>query len=182
MYTDGYHCAGESRTVLYTCCRDGNKREHTGPSKTGKTRKHRQSRRLENYCIARTIATEDQSEGRVEVKYISTHTNHELTVTECRHLPRPNSVRKDICQQFVAYRWKESWTVCMHTQHIATSLYVHNNYTDVRGSIGKRDQRMNFTQNVTREQFVTRQDCRFNKKYIVQPILHQNFTGTYAVN
>ena len=87
---------------MYTCCRDGNKREHTGPSRTGKTRKHRQSRKLENYCIARMIATENRSEGRVEVKYISTDTNHELSVTECRNLPLPNSVREDICQQFAA--------------------------------------------------------------------------------
>ena len=98
----GYHCAGETRTVMYTCCRDGNKREHTGPSKTGKTRKHQQNRKLENYCIAMMIATENRSEGRVEVKYISTHTNHELSVTECRNLPLPNSVREDICQQFAA--------------------------------------------------------------------------------
>ena len=29
VYTlTGYHCAGKSQTVLYTCCRDGNKREH----------------------------------------------------------------------------------------------------------------------------------------------------------
>ena len=24
----GYHCAGKSQTVLYICCRDGNKREY----------------------------------------------------------------------------------------------------------------------------------------------------------
>lgn len=87
---------------MYTCCRDGNKRGHTGLSKTGKIRKHRHSRKMGNYCIARVLATQTQSEGRVDVKYISTHTNHELTMTECRHLPLPNSVREDICQQFAA--------------------------------------------------------------------------------
>ena len=109
--------------MLYTCCRDGNKREHTGPSKTGKTRKHQQSRRLENYCIARMIATEDRSERRVEVKYISTHTNHELTVTECRHLPLPNSVRKDICQQFAAG---------ISLERIMDSMYTYTTYSYVQ--------------------------------------------------
>ena len=104
---------------MYTCCRDGNKREHMGPSITGKSRKHRQSRKLESYCIARMIATEYQSEGRVEVKYISTHTNHELTVTECRHLPLPISVRKDICQQFATGISLERIMDSMYT-------YIHN--------------------------------------------------------
>ena len=98
-----YHCAGESRTVMYTCCRDGNKRGHTGLSKTGKTRKYGLSRKMGDYCIAaRMIATRTQSQGRVDVKYISTHTNHEVTLTECRHLPLPNPVREDIHQQFAA--------------------------------------------------------------------------------
>lgn len=65
----------KSRTVMYTCCRDGNKQGHTGPNKIGKTRKNHQSHKLQNYCIARMIVTEYLSEGRVEVKYISNHTN-----------------------------------------------------------------------------------------------------------
>ena len=47
------------------------------------------------------------------------------------------------------YHWKESWTVCSHTQHIATSLYVL--YRCMR----KHRPSMNFKQNVTRQQFVS---------------------------
>ena len=47
-------------------------------------------------------ATEYHSDGRVEVKYCSQHTNHQLGVGECRNLPLPNSVKQDIQQQFVA--------------------------------------------------------------------------------
>ena len=87
---------------MYTCCRDGNKRGHSGPNKSGKTRKRIQTRKLGDFCIARMIATEYLSDGRVEVKYISTHTNHNLAVNECKHLPLPNSVREEIRRQFAA--------------------------------------------------------------------------------
>ena len=115
---------------MYTCCRDGHKREFTGSNKTGKSRKHRQSRKLENYCIARMIATENRSEGRVEVKYISTHTNHEVTVTECRHLPLPNPMREDICKQFAAGISLERIMDSMYTHayaraHTHTHTYTH---------------------------------------------------------
>ena len=97
-----YVYIGEIRTVMYTCCRDGSKRGHTGPNKSGKTRKGKHTRKLEDYCVARMIATEHLNDGRVEVKYISTHTNHDLVVSECRHLPLPNSVKEEIRQQFAA--------------------------------------------------------------------------------
>ena len=48
------------------------------------------------------IATEYLKEGKVQVRYISTHTNHEVGIGECKHLPLPHSVRKDIQQQFAA--------------------------------------------------------------------------------
>ena len=56
---------------------------------------------MENYCTARMIATE-YSDGRVEVKYCFQHTNHQLGIDECRNLLLPNSVKKDIQQQFAA--------------------------------------------------------------------------------
>ena len=146
---------------MYVCCRDGNKRGHTGLSKTGKTRKHRYSRKMDDYCIARMIATQTQSEGRVDIKYISTHTNHELTLTECKHLPLPNSVREDIRQQFAAGISLERIMDSMFLHVHNTINVLRTKHIDVRGFIGKRDQRQNFMQNVTRQQFVTRQDCRF---------------------
>ena len=48
------------------------------------------------------IATVCNDSGKVEVKYISEHTNHELGVNECRNLPLPNSVKEEIKQQFAA--------------------------------------------------------------------------------
>jgi len=36
------------------------------------------------------------------VKYIWSHTNHELGVSEYRNLHLPTSVKEDICEQFAA--------------------------------------------------------------------------------
>ena len=96
MYT------GSTRTVMFVCCRDGSKRGHSGPTKTGKTRKSLHFRKLEDYCTARMTATEHLVNGRVEVKYYSHHTNHRPDVRECRNLPLPTSVKEDIQQQFAA--------------------------------------------------------------------------------
>ena len=89
-------------TVMFVCCRDGSKRGHSGPTKTGKTRKSKHSRKLEDYCTARMTATEYHVDGRVEVRYYSHHTNHQPDVRECRNLPLPSSVKEDIQQQFAA--------------------------------------------------------------------------------
>ena len=43
------------------CCRDGKKKDHNGPSKTGKKRKHTVSRKVEGYCMERMIAVEQFS-------------------------------------------------------------------------------------------------------------------------
>ena len=91
--------AGPTRTVLYVCCRDGMKKGHAGPNKTGKTRKH-ESRKIEQYCLSRMIVTEYLKERKVHVRYISTHTNHDLSLQECKHLPLPPSLKTDIQQQF----------------------------------------------------------------------------------
>ena len=91
--------AGPTRTVLYVCCRDGMKKGHAGPNKTGKTRKHHESRKIEQYCLSRMIVTEYLKERKVHVRYISTHTNHDLSLQEYKHLPLPPSIKTDI-QQF----------------------------------------------------------------------------------
>ena len=57
---------------------------------------------MDNFCTARMIATVHNTTGRVEVKYIQSHTNHELGVSEYRNLPLPNSIKEDIQQQFAA--------------------------------------------------------------------------------
>ena len=52
--------------------------------------------------MARMIASENIRQGKVNVRYICTHTNHELGLGECRNLPLPQSVRQEIQQQFAA--------------------------------------------------------------------------------
>lgn len=85
------------RSLLYTCCRDGQYKQHKGPKITNLTRKHKQSRKLEDsYCLARMTATENIDTGKVSVSYISVHTNHELNVSELKYVPLPSSVRKEV--------------------------------------------------------------------------------------
>lgn len=57
---------------------------------------------MDNVYTARMIATVHNATGRVEVKYIQSHTNHELGVSEYRNLPLPTSVKEEIRQQFSA--------------------------------------------------------------------------------
>ena len=94
--------AGLTRTVLvvHFCCRDGMKRGHAGANKTGKIRKHHESRKIEQYYLSRMIITEYLKERKVHVHYILTHTNHDLSLQECKHLSLPPSIKADIQQQF----------------------------------------------------------------------------------
>ena len=47
---------------------------------------------MNNYCTSRIYATVHH--GLVEVTYIATHTNHELGISESKHLPLPTSVKE----------------------------------------------------------------------------------------
>ena len=38
--------------------------------------------------------------GKVEVDYISTHTNHELGIQECANLPLPKSLHKSVKEKY----------------------------------------------------------------------------------
>ena len=82
------------------CCRDGNKRTHEERTEASKPRLHTKSRKLDDYCLARMIAKEHLKERKVEVKYMKTHTNHEVDIGECKYLPLPLSTKKEIEQQF----------------------------------------------------------------------------------
>jgi len=121
--------AGSNRTVMFVCCRDGGKRGHTGQTKTGKTRKSKHSRKLDNFCTARMIATEYLVDGRVEVKYYSNHTNHQLELSECSHLPLPKSVVDEIGQQCAAgipiERIMESMYIDSNNYSMNHLLYLH---------------------------------------------------------
>ena len=58
-----------------------------GPNKSGKTRMDRHSRKLDNFCTTRMIATVYNGTDVAQVKYISSHTNHEVGESEYRNLP-----------------------------------------------------------------------------------------------
>ena len=85
LYTPGH-----TRTTMYACCRDGNSSSRI----TSQKRKGKVSRKMgsECYCLSNMIATEHTESGRVVVKYVMTHTNHQPNVMECKHLPLPQSV------------------------------------------------------------------------------------------
>ena len=91
----------ELRNLLYTCCRDGASRDNKLPRKTKQKRQSiKGSRKLEDYCLARMYVKHYQSTRRVEVTYICTHTNHLLGLEECKYLPLPQSVRKEMQEKF----------------------------------------------------------------------------------
>ena len=50
--------------------------------------------------MARMYVKHYQSTGRVEVTYICTHRNHLLGLEECKYLPLPQSVQKEIQEKF----------------------------------------------------------------------------------
>ena len=86
----------DKRVSIFSCCRDGEQRGNTSVRKTDKKRNPKTSRKLNGFCFARITATECLSTGVVTVYYIATHTNHDLTLDECKHLPLPQSVRKTV--------------------------------------------------------------------------------------
>ena len=83
----------DKRVNIFSYCRDGEKRGSTSVRKTDKKRNPKTSRKLNGFCLARITATECLSTGAVTVFYIATHTNHDLTLDECKHLPLPQSMR-----------------------------------------------------------------------------------------
>ena len=88
------------RSALFTCCRDG---EYKGRvQSTGQNRTRRASRKMgtERFCLAHIVATEDSVSGKVSVKYTPTHTNHEVTLKECKNLPLPKEVGEQVKRLF----------------------------------------------------------------------------------
>ena len=90
------------RTVMYTCCRDGQYKQNTTPRATNSTRITKESRKLgkDSYCLARMTANENLQTGKVWLQYISTHSNHELSLAESKHLPLLNSVKEEVQEKF----------------------------------------------------------------------------------
>ena len=83
----------------YVCCRDENYKESKRPRKTEKKRKHQKtSRKLGQTCISRMYVTKFNS-GRIEVKYISAHSNHTPGPGEAGFLPLPVSTKEEIAMK-----------------------------------------------------------------------------------
>jgi hypothetical protein len=98
----------------------------------------------------------------VEVTYISTHTNHAVGIQECKYLPLPLSVRKDIQEKFahgVTLERIMSGKYNAHA-HLNTGLYNVILCKILDLIIGSRHQRQAFDQVASRRHFITRQDCR----------------------
>ena len=189
-----YPYADITCTVLFTCCRDGHKRDNTQPRKTLQTRKRMASRKmLDSYCIARMTATEYKS-GKVTVRYIATHTNHELGIHECKHLPMPQSVMKDIQEKFSqGLTLEHIMDGMLSVVHVCFIIYLHVlQYiimillicwvTDIRGDLGKRHCRNQFLQSATRRHFLTRQDCRNASRKVRNFTRHRHTHDAISVN
>ena len=88
----------QHRIVVYTCCRDGKYRGNIGNRITSQKRKFKETRKLgpELFCLANMTATQNLETGKVTVNYTATHTNHKLSLMECKHLPVPKSVKEKV--------------------------------------------------------------------------------------
>ena len=89
----------DCHSFLYTCCRDGKARKKH-PSTESKRKLFKASRKLSSFCLSRMYVKHYHITGKVEVLYISTHTNHSLGLHECKHLPLPVSIRRKIQEKF----------------------------------------------------------------------------------
>ena len=70
--------------------------------------------------MARMIATENVKQKK-SVTFLHTHTNHELGIEECKHLPLPQSVRRDIQQQFATGITIER---IIDSKRVSTCIYI----------------------------------------------------------
>ena len=87
-----------TRSTLYTCCRDGAYRDNPAVRATTQKRKRAGSRKMgsESYCLASISVTKHMESGKVVASYIATHTNHQITLEECKHLPLPRSIKTEV--------------------------------------------------------------------------------------
>ena len=54
----------------------------------------------EKFCLAHMTATENSVNGKVSVKYVATHTNHQVNLEECKNLPLPRSTADEVKRMF----------------------------------------------------------------------------------
>ena len=83
------------KKFYYACCRDGAARESVTSRSSGKKRERRESRKINAVCISRMYVTLHSNE-LVRVKYISSHTNHDLSLAQAKFLPLPKDTKDSI--------------------------------------------------------------------------------------
>ena len=129
------HADTTRQMTIFSCCRDGQKKGNVSVRKTAQTRQRSYTRKLDDgYCLARMTVTENLCTGAVTVFYIPTHTNHELNLSECKHLPLPKSVRTEVQQMLAKHIEMDKvldgkgmkWFMCwMWTPHSVLYAVLH---------------------------------------------------------
>ena len=79
----------------FGCCRDGSTKEKKislDPEVARKKRVKRESRKIGGICISRLYPTQ-QHNGAVHVKYISLHSNHDLSLDQAKFLLLPKDIK-----------------------------------------------------------------------------------------
>ena len=78
----------------FTCCR--NAKVTKKKKKKRKTAPHqKETRKLNSTCISR-MYVDELRDGQISVKYVSTHTGHNLGPQELQHLPPPESTKQEV--------------------------------------------------------------------------------------
>jgi hypothetical protein len=126
-------------TFYFACCCDGRVRESSTTSNSTKTRARRESRKINAVCISRMYVT-CQSSGAVGVKYISSHTNHDLSLAQVKFLPLPKDTKDSIAIK------------------LSLGIPIDRIMDDIREDLGKRHTRHMFANEAQQRHFVTRRD------------------------
>ena len=90
------------------------------------------SRKIEAVCISRMYATLHRDET-VTVKYVSTHTNHDLSLAQLKFIPLPKDTKDSIAMKLnlgipiARILDGKFYTTQVHVHvHVYTTLHVHN--------------------------------------------------------
>ena len=96
--------------------------------------------------------------GAVNVDYVSTHTGQKASVEECKHIPLPTSLQKEVQEKFVAGITIERIMDGKWLYNDLHGSYMLQVLIDVRSQIGGRAACHQYEERVNRKHFVTRQD------------------------
>ena len=86
----------DSEVLYYVCCRDGARRTSDGNER--KRRRAESCKLPATACVSRMTVTK-LADGKIDVIFITAHTNHNPTVFEEKFLPLPQSVREEVADK-----------------------------------------------------------------------------------